>query len=122
MTQDINATSPDTDFHRADNGLGEASSHGTECSPAHRATPVEAGVSKQVHADLVLELNCVRETLDQTQSALEAVQTNLQMMEQHQPRLEGQLDVLIRMMQPETLSLFSARAPSRSRGSDPDMD
>ena len=41
------------------------------------------------HADLVHEVNRLRETLAQTQSALEAMQTRLQVLEQKQSRLEG---------------------------------
>ena len=115
------ATEPDTGFDRGVDVSGEFSPHGTERSPAHRATPAEAGVSTQEHADLVLKVNRLRESLAQTQSTLDAVQTLLHVLEQHQPRLEGQLDVLIRMMHPTTPSSFSARAPPHPRGSDPDM-
>ena len=82
---------------------------------------MEAGVSAQVHADLVHEVNRMRETLALTQSVLEAVQTRLKVLEQHQPRLEGQLNVLIRMMHPATPSPFSARVPPYPRGEGLDM-
>ena len=111
------ATSPDTGFDRGVDVFVEVSPHGTERSPDHRATPAEAGVSAQEHADLVLEMNRLRESLAQTQSTLDAVQTRLQVLEQHQPRLEGQLDVLIRMMHPAAPSPFSARAPPHPRDS-----
>ena len=75
----------------------------------------------KAHANLVHEVNRLRETLAQIQSALEVVQTHLQVLEQHQPQLEGQLDVFIRMMHPAAQPPFLARAPPRSRGLDPDM-
>ena len=52
---------------------------------------------------------------------LEAVQTRLHELEQHHPQMEGQLDVLIRMMQPAVQSPSLAQARPRPRGSDPDM-
>ena len=75
------ATLPDTGLDRGDEASGEDSSHGTECSPAHRATLAEAGVSAHVHADLVHEVNRLRKKLAQTQSALKAMQTHLQVLE-----------------------------------------
>ena len=99
-TQDTHATELDTDFDCGDGASVEASLHETECSLAHRTTPAEVNVSSQAHADLVLEACRIRESLTQTQSELEAVQTRLQVLEAQQPRLEGQLDVLIRMMHP----------------------
>ena len=118
---DARATSPDTNYGHGDDFSRESSPHGTERSLAHRSTSAEAGVSAQAHADLVLEVNRLRESLAQTQSTLDAVQTRLQVLEQHQPRLEGQLDVLIRMMHPAAPSPFSARAPPHPRGSGHDM-
>ena len=59
---------------------------------------------------MVLELNRIREALAHTQSALAAVQTRLQVLEAQHPRLEGQLDVLIRMM-----SLRHSCLPCRKR-------
>ena len=112
-TRNTQATEPDTGFDRGDDDSGEASPHGTERSLVYYATPAETGVSVQVHADLVLEVNHLHETLDQTQSALEAMQKRLQMLEQHQTRIKGQSDVLIRMMQPAAPSSFSARTPPR---------
>ena len=46
---------------------------------------MEAGVLAQVQTDLVHGVNRLRETLADTQSALEAVQTRLQVLEQQQP-------------------------------------
>ena len=59
-----------------------------------------AGVSATAHADLAHEAKQLCETLAQIQSALEAVQKRLQVLEHQQPKMEGQLDVLIRMLQP----------------------
>ena len=59
-----------------------------------------ADVSATAHADLAHEVKRLCETLAQTHSALEAVQKRLQVLEHQQPKMEGQLDVLIRMLQP----------------------
>ena len=61
------ATSPDTGFGNGGDVSGESSPHETERSLAHRATPAESGVSAQAHADLVHEVNSLRERLAQTQ-------------------------------------------------------
>ena len=42
--------------------FGEFYPHETERSTAHRATPAEAGVSAQDHADLILDVNRLRES------------------------------------------------------------
>ena len=115
------ATSPDTSWDHGDDVSGELSPHGTERSLAHQATPVEAGVSAQAHADLILEVNRLRETFTQTQSLLDAVQTRLQVLEQQQPRMEGKLDVLIRMLQRAAQPPFSAQALPHPRSSGRDM-
>ena len=120
MTQDTHATLPDTGFDRGDDASGEASPHGTKGSLAHRAAPVEAGVSAKAHAELVHEVKCLRETLAQTQSTLETMQTKLQVLEQHRLRTEGQLNILVRMVQPSAQPTSSAQAPPHSRGSNPD--
>lgn len=62
-TKDTNATSPDTGVDHGDDVSREASSHGTEGSPARQATPAEAGVSAQAHAELLHEVKQLRETL-----------------------------------------------------------
>ena len=66
-----------------------------------------------------------RKTLSQTQRMFEAIQTQAQMrlqtLKQQQPRIEGQLDVLILMLQPEAKPTSSARAHPHLRDSDPDM-
>ena len=118
---DTHTTEPDTAVERGGDVSGESSPHRTERSLAHRATPVEAGVSAQAQADLVLEVNRLRETLSQAQSTLDAVQTRLQVLKQLQPQMVGQLDVLIWMMHPAAPSPFSARAPPHPRESGPDM-
>ena len=97
-TPDTHATIPDTGFAHVNDASGNVISHEIERFLAHRAKPAHDGVSAQAHSDFVHEVKQFRETLAQTKCALEAVQTLLQMMEQHHPRLEGQLDALIRMM------------------------
>ena len=79
--QGTHDTSPDTGFERGVDVSREFSPHKNERSPARRATPAEAGVSAQAHADLVLEVNRLRESLDQTQSMFDVVQTRLQVLE-----------------------------------------
>ena len=115
------ATLPDTDFEPDDDASGEVSSHGSEDSRVHRATPAKAGVLAQVHENLGHEVNRFVETLDQTQSALEAVKKHLQVLEQQQPRMKGQVDLLVRMMQPAKQPNSWTQALSCPRGMDPDM-
>ena len=79
----------DTGHDRGDDASGEVSPHGTEGSHARQVTPEAADVSATAYADLVHEVNRLRETLAQTHSALEAVHTCLQVLEQQQPRIKG---------------------------------
>ena len=62
-TQGTHATSSDTGFDHSDDASGEAFSHETEVSPAHRTTSVEDGVSVEMHVELAHEVSCFRETL-----------------------------------------------------------
>ena len=71
------ATSPDTGFASGDDASGEVSPHGNGGSHVRPAMPGVDDVSATAHADLVNKVNHLRETLDQTQSAPEAVQTRL---------------------------------------------
>ena len=114
-TRSTHANPPDTGVDLCDDASGEAFPHGTGGSRARRVKSSDAGISVQTHAELIREVKHLRENLSQTQGTLKAVQMRLQTLEQQQPRMEGQLDVLIRMLQP------SARAPPHSRGSDADM-
>ena len=75
----------------------------------------------QVHENLGHEVNRFLATLDQTQSALEAVKKHLQVLEQQQPRMKGQVDLLVRMMQPAKQPNSWTQALSCPRGMDPDM-
>lgn len=119
-TLDTRAISPHTGFDRGDDASQAVVSHGTGGSLAHRATPVEAGVSAQAHGELVQEVKSLRETLAQTQSTLDAVLTRLRVVERHQPRMEGQLDLLKRMQQLAATPTPLAQVSPHSRGSDSD--
>ena len=128
QTPGAHATSLDTGFDRDDDASEAVAPHGTEGSLAHRATPVEAGTSVQAHtelekahAELVQEVQGLRETLAQTQSASDAMLARLQAVERQRPRMEGQLEVLIRMQQPAAKPTPLAQAPSHPRVPDPDM-
>ena len=65
------------------------------------------GVPREEYEKVLLELSGVRQTLGQTQSALDAMQARVQALESGQARvqalemgqarMEGQLDLLIRM-------------------------
>ena len=74
-----------------------------------------------MHENLGYEVNRFLETLDQTQSKLEAVKNHLQVLEQQHPRMKGQVDLLVRMMQPAKQPTSWAQALSCPRGMDPDM-
>ena len=50
----------------------------TLSSFARRVTPVRAGVPLEAHVELIRGVKCLWETMIQTQSILEAVQTRLQ--------------------------------------------
>ena len=119
--QNAHATTPDKSVGCDGDASGELYLLGADCSPAHRATSAEADVSAHVHANMVHEVNQLRETLAKTKSAFEAVQTRLQVLEQQQPRMKWQLGILIVMMQHAAQPPFSVRAPPRSRGTDADV-
>ena len=86
-------------------------------------------VSAASHADLVKEVNTLRESLDQTQHALGEAQSRLtklegnyarlQMMQTRQTRVEVQLDLLIRMQHPLATPMYEVPAPSRQHETDP---
>ena len=72
-------------------------------------------MSAPAHADLAHEVNCLYDKLAQNLSALEGVQMRLQTLEQQQPRMKGQLDILNRILHP------SVQAYLRSHVSVTDM-
>ena len=51
MTQDTHSISPENGFDRDDDDLGEVIPHGTEGSPAHRATLTKACASAKAHSN-----------------------------------------------------------------------
>ena len=69
-----------------------------------------ADVSAQVHADVVLEMNRPRESLAQTQSALEAAQTRLKVLKQQQTRMESNKCLDLYLAACDTVALFGASA------------
>lgn len=100
MNQGIRATSPGTGSGLCDDVTSEVSPHGTGGSPAHRTEPEEADTSEAFHAgsrqvmyDLKHEVQRLRERVER----LESMETRLLALEQGQPRLEGPLDILMRM-------------------------
>ena len=117
-TQGTHATELDTGFEYGGNVSGEASPYETGDYPAHRATPAKDGVSAQVHAFMALKVDRPRKLLAQTRSTLDTLQARMQVLEQHQPQLEGQLDVLIQMSQPAAHPPSTAQGLSRPHGSD----
>ena len=74
---------------------------------------MEAGVSAEAHSELLHEVQHLRENLCQSQSALEAVRTRQQTTESKQLSTKGQLDLLVRMLNP------AARLPSPSQAPPP---
>ena len=62
-----------------------------------QATLAAVGVSAVTHEDLVQEVNSLRETLDQNQRTLDAIQARLSTFKTNQTRTEAQLDLLTRM-------------------------
>ena len=77
MTQGISTTSSDTDNGMATTLLAKFLCM-TLSSFARRVTPLRAGVPLEAHVELIRGVKCLWETMIQTQSILEAVQTRLQ--------------------------------------------
>ena len=79
---------------------------------------------------MLLELSGLQETLGKTQSALDAMQASVQAFKLGQAcvqalelalaRVDGQLDLLVRMQQSTARPYYPARAPSSSHGTGPD--
>uniref|UniRef100_M4B4F1 Uncharacterized protein n=1 Tax=Hyaloperonospora arabidopsidis (strain Emoy2) TaxID=559515 RepID=M4B4F1_HYAAE len=99
-TPGTHSTSPDIGIGHDDDVATGVSPHGTGGSLAHREASVEVGVPKEGHEKVLLELNGLRDTLGKTQSALDATQAYVQVLESGHTRMETQLDLLIRMQQP----------------------
>ena len=118
-TQGTHATSPDTGYGHDDDAFEATAPRGTGGSHAHRATPVEVGVTVQAHAELVEEVKDLREKLSQTQSAHDATLKRLEAMEQKTLRLEGQLDLLIWLQPFASMPFPLAQAIPHPRGLDP---
>ena len=66
------------------------------------------------------EVQLLRESIARIESFFEVVQNRLMTLDRLQPRIEGQVDILVRMQQSVVLSPFLAQAPSSPRGKDPD--
>ena len=65
-------------------------------------------------------MQLLREGVARIESSFEVVQNRLMTLERLQPRIEGQLDILVRMQQSMVRSLLLAQAPSSPRGKVPD--
>ena len=96
LTQNINATSPDTGFDNGDDAFGEVTPNGIEYSPAYRATLAMAGVSAEAQDKLLPEIYTRDFSLDS--NTLEVVQTRLQVLQYQNSRMEDHLEVLILML------------------------
>ena len=126
------ATSPDTGIGHDNDVASGFSPHGTGGSLSHRAASVVGVVRSEEHEKVLLELSGLRETLGNTQSALDAMQARVQAfklgqarvqtLEMGQDRMECQLDLLIRMKQPVARPTYAAQAPLSSRKTETDMD
>ena len=115
------ATSPDTGIDPHDDVALKVSPHETEGSPAHQAAREGAEISAEAFDALRHEVQLLREVLARVESSFEAVRDRLSTLERQQPRLEGQLDILVRMQQSAARPPVSAQAPSSPRGKGPDM-
>ena len=68
-------------------------------------------VSAAEHAELVQEVNSLRETLGQTQRMNDALQDRVKALEMSQTRMEAQLDLLIRIQHPAARPTAVAQVP-----------
>ena len=77
---------------------------------------------------MLIELRCLRETLGKIHSAFDATQSRVQALELSHTRMKAQLDIRIRIQKPMAMPHATCRgeknkknkAPSTSRGTDPD--
>ena len=120
QTQGTPSTSPYTAIGHEDDVIVVTSQHGTGGSLAHYKTPVSAGMSAAAHADLVHEVNSLRETLKQIQRTLDAVQDRLLTFETSQKRTETLHNLLTWMKQPVARPTVGAQAPPDQPETDPE--
>uniref|UniRef100_M4B7H5 Uncharacterized protein n=1 Tax=Hyaloperonospora arabidopsidis (strain Emoy2) TaxID=559515 RepID=M4B7H5_HYAAE len=114
-----NDTGHDVQKHpRRMGNVAEGVSHTPMSSPT--LVLVAVGVPKEEHEKVLLEMSGLRETLGKTQSALDATQARVQVLESGHTRMEAQPDLLIRMQQPMARPTSAAQAPPSSCGTDPD--
>ena len=78
-------------FGHGDDAVEVSSQHGAGGSFPYTATPVAVGVSAADLANLVQEVNNLRETLGQTQRTNVALQDRVKTLETGQTRMEAQL-------------------------------
>ncbi|CAI5712943.1 unnamed protein product [Hyaloperonospora brassicae] len=114
------ATSPYTGIGHDDDVAEGFFPHGTGGSLAHRAASMAVGVPKKEHEKVLRELSGLRETLGKTQNELGAMQARVQALELALARVDGQLDLLVRMQQSTSRPYFQAQAPPSSHGTGPD--
>ncbi|CAI5742841.1 unnamed protein product [Hyaloperonospora brassicae] len=114
------ATLPDTGIGHDDEVAKGVAPYGTGSSLAYRAESVVVGVPKEEHEKVLRELSGLQETLGKTQSALDAMQARVQTLELALARVDGRLDLLVRMQQPNARPYYPAQAPPSSHETDPD--
>ena len=113
---DTQATSPDTGIGPYDDVALEASPRETGDSLARQVTQGGGQISTGAIDALKHEVQLLRESVARIECSFEVVQNRLMTLERLQPRIEGQLDILVRMQQPVVRSPFLAQAPSSLRG------
>ena len=113
------ATSLNTGIVPYDDVILGFSPHETGGSIAHRVSLVVVDVPKEGHEKLLLEVNCLRETLGKTMSALDATQARLQTSKLALTRIEDQKDIYVRIQQTMEGAIVAAQAPPSSPGPDP---
>ena len=80
----------------------------------------ESTLSKGAFYALKHEVQLLRESVARIEGSFAVVQNRLMTLGHPQPRIEGQLDILVRMQQSVVRSSFLAQAPSSPRMKDPD--
>ena len=119
-TQGTLTTSFNNGIDHDDDVVAVSSQYGTRGFLDRQSTQVTPCVSAADRADLVRELNTLRETLGLTQSTLDVVQALLSSLETNHTRTETQLDLLIRMQQPVAKPTFAAQEPPDQTRTYPD--
>ena len=83
------ATSPDTGIDPDDDFVSGVATHQTGGALAHRAASEVVGIAKEEYEKMFLELSGISETLDQTQSALDAMRVRVEVLKLEQARAQA---------------------------------